>query len=460
MLGALWNLGCFAVAIGILVTVHEWGHFAAARVCRVTVERFSIGFGKVLWHFKDKKGTEYALSAIPLGGYVKMKGEGENGDREEGSFAALTVWRRIFIVAAGPACNILLAFLLYFIVNLNGQQVLRPVVGDVLAGSVAAEAGLDAGDEIVKVNDREVSTLAEALFALVENLGSAVTVEVRPFEAELEAQYAGYAPFIPEAPSERTLTLNLQEMTLGEGEDLLKKLGLTMMRGLAPNIVTLVQEGSPAARAGLQEGDRIEAVNGQLTPTWYAVQKEIATAGSEVELTVLRAGERYRAPVYPETQCDAKGQCRSLIGVGASLIPVSNLTFHRDFTVGEALGKAVTDTAAMSLLIARSTMMLLDGTISAANISGPISIARGAGQSAAVGLTFFISFLAAISVNLGILNLIPVPVLDGGQLLFLAYEALTGRAPSARVQTALTALGFGFLVTLSLFAIFNDLRAL
>ena len=251
-----------------------------------------------------------------------------------------------------------------------------------------------------------------------------------------------------------------ENLTLESEPNLLKLIGLIPLLGLSTNVVTLVQEESPAFRAGLQAQDRIVAVNGVETLNWQAVQKEISKAQGRIELYVVREGKEYRTELIPEFKCDKNNVCRNLIGVGTEFYPIDNLTLVKEYNFIEAVGKAASDTAQMSLLIARTTLMLLDGTISAQNISGPISIARGAGESASIGLIFFISFLAAVSVNLGILNLLPVPVLDGGQLLFLAYEAVVGRQPSAKVQTVLTALGISFLVSLSLFAIFNDIRAL
>ncbi len=471
-MGALWNFLFFLIAIGVLVTVHEAGHFYMARACGVFCERFSIGFGKVLWRFHDKKGTEYAISMIPLGGYVKMKGESDGTENtyQADSYASKSVGKRALIIAAGPLCNILLAFFLYIIVALNGTVELKAVVGEVGENSLAAQSGVVPYSQIVKVNGKDINSWSEVNLELIENLGSKMTLSFVPFTPHL-AENENLKSNLPQdvlleqlatlpKVTSYSVTLNLENLTLESEPNLLKLIGLTPLLGLSTNVVTLVQEESPAFRAGLQAQDRIVAVNGVETLNWQAVQKEISKAQGRIELYVVREGKEYRTELIPEFKCDKNNVCRNLIGVGTEFYPIDNLTLVKEYNFIEAVGKAASDTAQMSLLIARTTLMLLDGTISAQNISGPISIARGAGESASIGLIFFISFLAAVSVNLGILNLLPVPVLDGGQLLFLAYEAVVGRQPSAKVQTVLTALGISFLVSLSLFAIFNDIRAL
>ncbi len=472
-MGALWNLLFFIVAIGILVAVHEAGHFYAARCCGVFCERFSIGFGKVLWCFKDKKGTEYAISAIPLGGYVKMKGErGEKNFVDVDSFASQSILKRAFIIGAGPLSNIILAVILYFIAAMAGTTQLRPVIGYVAPGSAAFQSGLVTGSLITEVGGVEVNSWTETILRLVENLGAKTQLKIVPFEPvpaaaakddffEISDDRLFNLIAAQKGSKADTVTLNLEDITLEADSDILKVIGITPMYGLSTTIITFVEEGGPGFLAGLRPGDEILGIDGKTIYSWEQVQHEVKNSdGRELLFLIRREGRDYRAFLNPQLKCDSNGYCTNRIGVGSTIYPLDNITTIRKYGPVEGLSKALTDTAQMSLFIVRSTVMLIKGTISADNISGPISIARGAGQSASHGLIFFIGFLAAVSVNLGILNLLPIPVLDGGQLLFLAFEAVTQRKPSARVQAWLTAFGISFLVVLSLFAIFNDLRAL
>ncbi len=449
MLSALWNLICFGVALGILVTVHEAGHFFAARACKVKVLRFSLGFGKVLFKKTGKDGCEYAVSMIPLGGYVKMLGETDENERSlEGSFKSKGRLQRFFIIAAGPLSNIILAIILYTGLNLSGVTVLRPVVGDVVPGSIAAEAGFQVYDRIESVGGDKTESWQDFLVNIVANIKEDnVAVEVRGDLGKGQS---------------RSLNLNLEDYDVNPRSDPLTLLGLKRCLGRVNNIIETVQPGSAAEQAGIRPGDSIESINGSETPTWFRVQDEIArTPGGPVKLVVKREGQLYESEFLPQYVYDKSlNRNKAFLGIGVNIEKIDGLSEEIQYSFSGAFLKALSDTKEMSRLVAVAAYKMVSGAISAENISGPIAIAKGAGESAAVGIAFFISFLAAISVNLGILNLLPIPVLDGGQLLFIVYETLTGREPNQRVQVMLTSLGFAVLLSLMLFSVFNDLRGL
>ena len=454
MLSGLWNLLFFAVALGILITIHELGHFLAARYCGVRVLRFSLGFGPVLFARTLKDGCQFAISAIPLGGYVKMQDE-ELPDKHSpqaklrpDSFMAKSLKQRALIIASGPAFNIVLAFLLYVIVNLIGVNVLRPVVGDVIPQSRAAMAGLQVYDEIKSIDGTPVNDWSDAAMLLVGHLNEATPLSLQVVSNLGDGEG-------------REISLNLAGLELHPTQDLLTLIGLRPCSGKVSDVLTHVASDGPAYAAGLSPGDKIVSLNGAKMDNWYRIQDAIACSEGTIKVQILRDGNTYQAEIYPEQRCNAEGtQCRPYIGVGVGIEPIKDLFTTKSYGPLDALWQAGINTARMSLFIVSSTYKLISGQISADNISGPIAIAKGAGESASFGFVFFLSFLAAISVNLGILNLLPIPVLDGGQLLFIAYQALTGRTPSPKVQYVLTLFGLCCIISLSLFAVFNDLRAL
>ncbi len=450
MLNAAWDLFFFAVALGVLVTVHEAGHFFAARACGVTVQRFSIGFGKVLFKRTGRDGCEYAISAIPLGGYVKMLGENKD-ETGSGSFRSKSLSRRAFIIAAGPGCNIILAFVLYCAVNLIGFEAPRPIIGDVIPGSAAAQAGIEPYSEIKSIDGEDIGIWGDASLLAFQAAGSGRGLEVETAPWKGRGKAGTYSIRVPAAdPSSQVDPMELA--------------GLRRYQGDIPNEVMQVQPGSPAEGAGIRKGDIVKAVNGHDTPTWYRVLDAIRANGpAPLDLTVERGGKLYDCRLTPR-MAYSKALRREvpLAGIAVGSDGESYRETFRDlsYPLGKSISKGFSDTVRMSHLVISAAIKMVSGAISPDNVSGPIAIAKGAGQSAAVGAVFFLSFLAAISVNLGILNLLPIPVLDGGQLLFMAYEAVSGRAPGPRVQYALTLLGFSILLMLMMLAVFNDIRGL
>lgn len=450
MFSVLWNLFCFAVALGILVIVHEAGHFFAARACKVKILRFSVGFGKVLFSRIGKDGCEYSLSAIPLGGYVKMFGENDpENSGAEGSFLNKSCAQRAFIIAAGPLSNIVLAVIFYTLINLTGVTVLRPVVGDVVPGSAAEQAGFAVYDEIVAIDNQKTQNWQDVLINLIAEVGSNTPAKVEVVKDLGKGEH-------------RTLSLPLEDLELKAEKDPLGLLGLKRCIGIVGDIITTVQPGSPADKAGIKPGDQIVEINDVRTPSWYRVQQQIEEfQGSELNLVVERQGQKYSARLVPNYVYDKHlKRDKAFVGVGITVKPLKELTHEVTYSFGQAILKAALDTWTMSRFVVTTVYKMISGAISPENISGPISIAKGAGESASVGLTFFISFLAAISVNLGIFNLIPIPVLDGGQLLFIAYEAIVHREPSPTAQRVLMTFGFSILIALTVLAVFNDLRGL
>ncbi|MGN0902773.1 MAG: RIP metalloprotease RseP [Succinivibrio sp.] len=447
----------FLLSLGILVTIHEFGHFIVARKCGVKVLRFSIGFGPLVLKKTGKDGCEYAISAIPLGGYVKMLGENEDLERNEDgslkalpsdSFKAKKVWQRALIIFAGPFFNIALAVILFTIVNLSGVVERLPVVGDVVPQSAAAQSGMRAYDRIVAIDGTPVNSWSDVMMKVLEYTGSSSSMN-----AEVKGDLGN--------GDSRILSLNLENIEIGRNESPLEKVGIRICYGRATSVIGLVIENSAASRAQLQQGDKIISINGVEVDNWYRISDAIAANGfGEMKFVVERDGNRYQTTVIPD-KMELKGAKRykPYVGIGASFEEIDGLTQEVNYGLFGAFVKALGDAASMSKLVVVSAYKLVTGAISKENISGPIAIAKGAQESASFGLIMFIGFLAAISVNLGILNLLPVPVLDGGQLLFLAYEAVTKREPSPGIQTALVSVGAFLLIALTVFAVFNDIRS-
>ncbi len=460
MLSMLWNLIFFCLALGILVTVHEAGHFFAARLCGVKVLRFSIGFGSVLFKRTGRDGCEYALSLIPLGGYVKMLGENEKGGEEsekepaaaddrEHSFKEKSAGKRAFIIFAGPLCNILLAVFLLTGLNMSGVIEVSPVVADVAPSSPADRAGFKEKDLITSVDGAQVTSWNAVVLDLVGSAGNEKPVELnvvrdlgRGEQAELE--------------------LSMKDFNLASKEDPLALIGIKRYYGEVSRAVASVMPDSPASRAGIQPGDIVESVNGVKTPSWYRMQYEIENSESPLLSLIISRNEKlYSVELAAEVKYDKNaGKDRRIIGIGTTVTPDRSIAKEVNYSFVQALEKSLSDTWSLSKLVTLAVYKMVSGAISPESISGPIAIAKGAGDSASSGIAYFIGFLAAISVNLGILNLVPIPILDGGQLLFIASEAVTGRTPGAKTQAMLTSIGFSLLLLLMALAVFNDLRGL
>ncbi|KDM90163.1 sigma E protease regulator RseP [Photobacterium galatheae] len=451
MIGILWNLGAFLVALGILIAVHEYGHFWVARRCGVYVERFSIGFGKALWRRVDKQGTEFTLAMIPLGGYVKMLDERVEAvpeERRHQAFNNKALWQRSAIVAAGPLANFVFAIFAYWVVYLIGVPAVKPVIGEVAPQSIAAQAGITGGMELKSVSGIQTSNWESVNMAMISHIGDdEMTLTVVPADENYE----------------KTLRLDLRTWSFDpEKEMILATLGITPYSPpITLEIGQLVEQGA-AQQAGFQVGDVIVAINQQPITDWNQVVDAIRSNPEVVlDVQLRRDGALIHAPLTPRTKELSSGE---LVGY-AGFAPVveawpAEQRFQLKYGPLDAVGAATEKTWQLVTLTFDMVAKLVTGDVALKNLSGPISIAKGAGATADYGIVYFLGFLALISVNLGIVNLLPLPVLDGGHLLFFAIEAVTRRPVSERIQEIGYRLGSAILVVLMAVALINDFTRL
>lgn len=447
----IWSALAFIVTLGILVTVHEFGHFWVARRLGVKVLRFSIGFGKPLWTRRGKDGTEYALAALPLGGYVRMlderEGEVQHAELPR-AFNRQSLATRSAIVCAGPLFNFAFAILAYWLMFMIGVAGLRPVIGEVLEHSVAQQAGLLKGDEVVEVGGKPTPTWDTALIAMLDKALDRNRIELT-VQGEDGRRH------------ERVLDVSaLSDLDRG---DLLEHLGLRALRPQVPAVVGKVVPQGPAARAGLQAGDRLLAADGQAIEDWAGWAAYVrAHAGVRIALTLERNGATQQLTVIPEAKPAPGGGVTGRIEAAPEPLKAlpPGLRAEQRYAPGAALVMAVQQTGEMSLLSLRLLAKMVMGEASLQNISGPLSIAEYAGYSASDGVAPFLRFLALISVSLAILNLLPVPVLDGGHLMYYLIEAVKGSPVSLRAQHIGQQLGIALLLGLTVLAFYNDLTRL
>jgi regulator of sigma E protease len=446
----LISVAAFVVAIGVLVTVHEYGHFWVARRMGVKVLRFSVGFGKPLWkRVAGADRTEYVVAAIPLGGYVKMLDERDEdvppGEDLTRAFNRQPVSKRIAIVVAGPAFNFLFAILAYWLMFMVGVSGMKPVVGEVAPASLAAEAGFRTGDRITSVGDRQTPTWELASLAILERSLEAGEVAVR-VETEDGRAYV------------RRLDLSDTRRLLDEGP-LLEKLGIEPWRPvLEPLLGDLVSSGA-AERAGLRRGDRILRSNGEPVETWQQwVAMVQARPDETLRLEVERDGRRLNVDVRTDTR-EENGRYIGMVGAHVDFDPARFDHMRTTVRHGpvESLGRGATRTWDMTTLTLRVLWRLVLGEASVKNISGPVTIAEYAGVTAVIGLSAFLGFLAIVSISLGIINLLPIPMLDGGHLLYYVVEIVKGSPVSARVEAVGQRVGILMIALLMTLAFYNDI---
>ena len=440
----VWSVLGFVVAISILVAFHEYGHFWAARRCGVKIERFSIGFGKVLWRRMGKSGTEFAISAIPLGGYVKMLDE-RQADVPDAlkpyAFNNKSVWQRMFIVSAGPIANLLLAVVLYALVLMIGIPTLKPVIAELTPHSIAQRANLPLNTQITAIDGEPVEDWNTINMLLASKVG--------------EKQIAlALTSLTDKHTIQRNLNITGWQYD-AEKQSAFDSLGIKPVMPTIYMKLSRVVKDSPAARAGLQVGDKLTQVDGKEIQ-WTDFLHEVAK-GKPIVVGVGRNNEHFETVIHPVK--NAKGHF--MVGLAPSSQPVGAIyqTVLRS-NPWKALKQGVEKTVNLSWLTIKVIGKLLTGQLSAKNLSGPISIAKGAGMMAQIGLVYYLSFLAVISVNLGIMNLFPLPVLDGGHLLFLIIESIKRKPVSERVQQMAYQIGAILLLMLTAFALFNDLLRL
>lgn len=451
-MGLIQNILAVIVVLGLLVTFHEFGHFWVARRCGVKVLRFSVGFGKPLWSTVDRHGTEFAVAAIPLGGYVKMLDEREAPvpeDQLDQAFNRKTVWQRIAIVAAGPIANFLLAIVAYWALFVAGTTTVAPIVGPVTPNSPAAEAGLPQGSEITAIQGDAMRSWEEINLKLVSMIG---------FNGELEIEAR------PEGSSaSRVYQLPISRyMVRQDPPQPLETLGFVPWRPDVPAVLGQVLEGQAAAEAGLQPGDRITSLNGEPVRDWMQFVEIIRdSAGEALRVDYQRNGESGTLTMTPGRNTLESGVEVGYIGAGAEPVNWPD-ELLRDIRYGpiEALGQALSRTGDMVVLTVDAIRKMLVGLISPSNLSGPITIAQISGDSARAGTEAFVSFLAYLSISLGVLNLLPIPVLDGGHLLYYFVEVLRGRPVSEQTQAIGLRIGLAMVGTLMLMALYFDLMRL
>lgn len=446
MTAILWNFFSFILALAILIAVHEWGHFWVARRCGVRVERFSLGFGKVLFSRKDKSGTEFSLSLIPLGGYVKMLDERVEpvpAELKSQAFNNKTVWQRFAIVAAGPAANFVFALFAFWLMFMVGVPTVKPVIGEVRPQTAAATAGLQAGMEILQIGEQTTPDWEAVAYALVGHLGDD--------EVQLTVQ------------DDRGIRLQKQLSLQGwalDGTEEQAPFTALGIEPLGPQVTLEVGQlvaGGSAERAGLQVGDRLLAANGQTLTEWQQFVTLVqASPDKSITLRVLRAGSELELALIPAAR-EQQGKVQGYVGLAPKMLPLDD-KYRIELHYGpvDALWAGVQKTGAVMSLTVDMLGKLITGVVSLDNLSGPISIAKGAGSTASFGLVYFLGFLALVSVNLGIINLFPLPVLDGGHLLFFVFEAITGRPVPEKVQEYAFKFGAAVLVCLMGIALFND----
>lgn len=445
-------LTAFVVLLGVLVIVHELGHYVVARLCGVKVLRFSVGFGRVLWRRElGPDRTEWAISAFPLGGYVKMldEREGEVAQHELGrAFNRQSVGRRSLIVAAGPLANFALAIFLYWAVFLFGSEELLPVLGTPPEGTPAAMAGIANGERVRAVDGKAVDTWNDFRWILLKN-----AVDRESIELEVENEQQGV--------SMRRLYLDQIAESGWEG-DALEKIGIRFYRPLVPPQVGKVMDGGAGARAGLREGDRILAIDGQGIRYWHEVVEAVREApGRVMRFDIERAGADLRIDVLPEVVAQG-GRNAGRIGVMVADAPELHRELKAVVRYGpfEAAFKSLQETWDKSVFSLVMMGKMLTGEVSWKNLSGPVTIADYAGQSARLGFDYYVKFMAMVSISLGVLNLLPIPVLDGGHLMYHMIEVVRRRPLSERAAVIGQQIGMSILFALMAFAFFNDLNRL
>ncbi|HEX9626045.1 MAG TPA: RIP metalloprotease RseP [Acidiferrobacterales bacterium] len=448
----LFTVAAFIVAIAILVVVHEFGHYWVARRLGVKVLRFSVGFGRPLWMRRlGVDRTEWVVAAIPLGGYVKMLDEREGKVAKKDvarAFNRQSLWKRSAIVLAGPAFNLLFAVLAYWVLYTVGLDGVRPVVGQVAAGSIAAAAGFEPGDEITAIDGKAVASWDQRRLYLFQRALRRDTVEV-----EVRTADGGGA----------TRRLDLSSMTAGRlsAGMLEKEIGLSGYRPDVPPVIDTVTAGGPAAQAGIEVGDRVLAIDGVPVADWEGFVKIVsASPGRVLRMKVERDGAQRVIEVTPaRAERDGETVGRIEAGVRVPDLPESMRVTVR-MNPWAAAGEAVEHTWLMSALTLQMLYKMLVLEVSTKTISGPITIAQYAGHSARIGLDRFLMFLAVVSISLGILNLLPIPILDGGHLLTYLIEAVKGSPLSDRAMQWGQQLGIAMLLTLMALAFYNDFARL
>ncbi|RJL73050.1 RIP metalloprotease RseP [Acinetobacter radioresistens] len=451
-MNALFMIVAAILLLGPLIAIHEFGHYFVARKLGVKVQVYSIGFGPTLIKWKSKKsGIQYQLSALPFGGYVKMLDEREGNVAEEDlpqAFNRQSPWKRIAIVAAGPLINLVFAIVLFWILFLPSQEQLNTRVGKIFPGTPAAAVQMQTGDKITAIDGTPVSTWEKLNYAIVDRAGETGVIQV---QVERQGQLQQF-------------NLPIQNFLKDQSKSPLETLGFIPYRPQIPAVVTKLNEDGAAIRQGIKEGDKIVAIDGVKMKDWFDVV-EIVQASPEklLKIDVLRNGEIKQFDVMPQGQRDNMGNVIGMLGVQSTPGKVTIPDEYKQtiqYNPAQALMMAVDKTGQISGMILNSMAKMVRGLIGLDNLSGPITIAKVAGQSAEMGWQTFISFMALMSISLGILNLLPIPMLDGGHLVYYFIEAIRGKPVSEQIQIFGLKIGMVLLGSMMLLALFNDFMRL
>ncbi|HFC29613.1 MAG TPA: RIP metalloprotease RseP [Oceanospirillales bacterium] len=456
MLDFISSIWWMLVTLGILVTFHEYGHFWMARKFGVKVLKFSVGYGKLFWSKKDKLGTEFGFAPIPLGGYVKLLDtrdpdyDKNRVEDENLTYNSKPIWQRALIMFAGPAFNFILAVLLFWMMFIYGKDEMHPVVDK--PEKILLQAGVQYKDRILSINNYPTNTWQDVTLELITN-------GLDHKDIEMTVQH--------ENGSKQQLTLKLSELSKDIDEkQIFDEIGLKSWKLPLSNVVGEVPAGKPAALAGVKVGDKIIAVNGDTTNDWHDVveklQKHIDT---EINLTILRNNNTLNVTI-PDAIESTDGK-RRIIGIGASQPEAKDVDYYKEkiifshsYGFVQAFGQAFKETWRMTTVSLEMMGKIITGKASLKNLSGPITIAQVANYSAERGVAWFLGFLGLVSLSLGIINLIPIPMLDGGQLLFLLFEKIKGSPLSEELQLKGQTVGIIFLLCFMSIAFYNDILRL
>ena len=454
MSSILISLISIIILLGVIIGIHELGHFLAARKFNVHVIRFKIGFGKTLVSRFDKRGTEFSIGLLPLGGYVQMLGEdnpiqGKDSDpdnySEEISYPQASLGARAIITAAGPIANFVLAVIAYFLIFMIGVKDLVPIVGAVNDDSLAMQAGIEVGDRIISIDNKEVVSLKDLNTLLALRIGETGSILVNYKKPNSDLKYSE--------------SVNIENWLSSElDQSIISSFGILPF---IPPIVSSVQVGSPADKSGIESGDQIIRVGDNVIRTWYELVEEISSIpDKETSLTIKRNGTSFSVPASIGSVQDELGMKIGRIGIARissnEEIPDEFLVITKKGPI-ESFALGIKETYNFTVLILDSIGKMITGSISAENIGGPIQIAVLSGSAAKAGLVSFISMIALLSINLGLINLLPVPILDGGQLVLIAAEKIKGSPLSEGFVEFAYRIGLLLVIGLMAFAVFNDI---